>query len=166
MTATTQTACSRPVTGRMVLICLIAFFAVISLANGIMIRAALTTFGGVETGSAYQAGQTFKNEVAAARAQEARHWQVKVTLHRTDSQTLIEIEAVDASGRQLAGLEATASLHHPTDARADQSVAMTEDTSGHFRGSAGTALGQRDLLVEFTRDGERMFRSRNRIVLQ
>ena len=48
--------CQRPLTGRTVLICLIAFFAVVAIVNGIMIRAAISTFGGVETGSAYQAG--------------------------------------------------------------------------------------------------------------
>ena len=36
-----------------------------------MIRCAVTTFGGVETESAYQAGLAFKRETAAARAQDA-----------------------------------------------------------------------------------------------
>ena len=58
--------CQRPLTGRTVLICLIAFFAVISIVNGIMIRAAISTFGGVETGSAFQAGQAFKHDIEAA----------------------------------------------------------------------------------------------------
>ena len=48
--AANEPCCDRPLTGRIVLICLIAFFAVVSIANGIMIRAAVTTFGGVETG--------------------------------------------------------------------------------------------------------------------
>ncbi len=37
------------VTGRMVLICLVAFFAVVAGVNAVMIAAAVSTFGGVET---------------------------------------------------------------------------------------------------------------------
>jgi len=66
----------RPVTGRMVLFCLIAFFAIVALANGLLVRFALTTFGGLETASSYQAGFAFEREAAAARAQDERHWQV------------------------------------------------------------------------------------------
>ena len=55
----------------MVLICLVAFFAVVAGVNGIMIRAAVSTFGGVETGNAYQAGLAFAQEIAAVEAQDA-----------------------------------------------------------------------------------------------
>src|SRR5262245_50343208 len=94
----TGAACARPLTGRTVLICVVAFFAVISLVNGIMIRSAVSTFGGVETGSAYQAGQMFEREAAAARAQDARHWQVQANLRRTGNEAVLEIDARDAAG--------------------------------------------------------------------
>ena len=161
-----ENACPRQLTGRTVLICMIAFFAVISLVNAIMIRAAVTTFSGVETGSAYQAGQDFKYEAQAARAQEERHWQVKANVRGAGGRTLIEIDARDAAGQPLAGLEAVALLHHPTDRRADLTVALSEDTSGHFRGTAALLVGQWDVLIDLSRDGERVFRSRNRVVLR
>ena len=155
----------RPLTGRTVLICLVAFFGVVSLANAIMIRAALTTFSGVETGSAYQAGQNFKHETEVARAQEERHWQVRANVRPADGRTLVEIDARDAAGLPLAGLEATVQLQHPTDRRADQTVGVNEDTSGHFRGTAMPLAGQWDVLIDLSRGGERVFRSRNRVVL-
>src|SRR3954466_649213 len=99
MIAAGENACTRLLTGRMVLICLIAFFAVISIVNGIMIRAAFTTFGGVETGSAFQAGQTFKYDIEAARAQQSRHWQVKASVRRAGEGTVVEIDARDEVGR-------------------------------------------------------------------
>ena len=40
---------SRQLTGRMVLICLVGFFVVVAGVNAIMIAAAISTFGGVET---------------------------------------------------------------------------------------------------------------------
>ena len=161
-----ETACQRPLTGRTVLICLIAFFAVISIVNGIMIRAAISTFGGVETGSAYQAGKAFKLETDAARAQDERHWQVKASLRPAAGKTLIDIEARDAAGRSLAGLAAIAYLHHPASRRADQTVTLSEGPSGHFSATANPVAGQWDVLIELSRDGERVFRSRNRVVLQ
>ena len=42
-------AARRELTGRMVLICLVAFFAIVAGVNAVMIRAAVSTFGGVET---------------------------------------------------------------------------------------------------------------------
>ena len=79
MSAGERTRGGRPkeLTGRMVLFCLVAFFAVVAGVNAIMIRAAVSTFGGVETANAYQAGLAFAREIAEAAAQDALHWQVK-----------------------------------------------------------------------------------------
>jgi len=155
----------RPVTGRLVLFCLIAFFAVVSLANAILIRAAVTTFGGLETASSYQAGLAFSRESAAARAQDERHWQVKANVLPAAGVTTVEIDARDAAGQPLAGLQASASLAHPADRRADQIVHLSEPASGRFRGSVAPVSGQWDLVIELSGNGVRMFRSRNRVVL-
>ena len=156
----------RPVTGRMVLFCLIGFFAVVAGVNAIMIRAAVSTFSGVEATSRYQAGQSFAREADAARVQNRLHWQVQANLRAAEGKTLVEIDARDASGRPLSGLEATALLQHPTDRRADQTVALSEDASGHFGGEAGPIVGQWDVVIELSRDGARVFRSRNRVMLR
>jgi nitrogen fixation protein FixH len=155
----------RPVTGRMVLTCLIAFFAVVALANGILVRAAVTSFGGVETASSYQAGLSFAREIEAARAQDERHWQVKAKVLPGGGTTTVEIDARDAAGQPLAGLEANAQLAHPTDRRADRMVSLSEAAAGQFRGTTGPIAGQWDLVTELSRDGTRLFRSRNRLVL-
>src|SRR3954452_15293466 len=166
MIAASESTCTRPLTGRMVLICLVAFFAVISMVNGIMIRAAITTFGGVETGSAYQAGQDFKHEAQALRAQDALHWRVKASVRLAGGKTVVEIDASDAADRPIAGLAGTALRQRPTSSREDLAVALSEDSSGHFRGAAGAVVGQWDVLIELSRGGERIFRSRNRVVVQ
>ena len=61
----------RELTGRAVLIWLIGFFGLVFVVNGIMAKAAISTFGGVETQSSYKAGQMFEHEVALARAQDS-----------------------------------------------------------------------------------------------
>ena len=60
----------RQLTGRMVLLCLLGFFGVVFGVNGILIHEALSTFGGVDTESAYQAGRKFEQDVAMAKAME------------------------------------------------------------------------------------------------
>ena len=65
--STDKRAPARPLTGRTVLFCLIGFFSVVAGVNAVMIRAAVSTFGGVETSSSYQAGLAFAREAAAAQ---------------------------------------------------------------------------------------------------
>jgi nitrogen fixation protein FixH len=161
-----ETCGLRRVTGRTVLFSLIAFFGVISVVNGVMIHAAISTFGGVETASSYQAGLAFAHELEAAQSQEALHWKVDGKFHVTAGVTLLDIDARDAAGKPLSGLEARAWLSHPTDRRFDRDLTLREAPSGHFAATVGNAPGQWDLLIEFSRDGDRLFRSRNRVVLR
>jgi nitrogen fixation protein FixH len=156
----------RPLTGRAVLFCLLGFFGTVALANAILIRAAVSTFGGVETSSSYQGGLAFARNAAAARAQDDLHWQVKADVRPSGEAIVVEIDARDATGRPLTRLEASVMLHHPTDRRADQTVAVNEDAAGRFRGTGTRFAGQRDLLIELSRGGERLFRSQNRVILQ
>jgi nitrogen fixation protein FixH len=158
---------SREVTGRTVLICLVAFFAVVGGVNAVMIGAAVSTFGGVETDSAYRAGLAFAKETAAAQAQDSLHWDVKATLLPDgDGVTRLEVIARDAAGQRLRGLQAVARLAHPADRRADRDIPLIEDYAGTFGGTVEVAAGQWDLVIELTRDGEPVFRSRNRVRVQ
>src|SRR5208282_4105676 len=152
----------RELTGRMVLICFLGFFGVVFGANGLLVHKALSTFGGVETASSYRAGQLFERDVAMAKAQNAQHWQVEATVTpAADGSALLDIVAHDA-----AGMDATATFERPIDRRLDRSIAVSEDASGHFHGSAAISPGQWDLVIELSRQGERQFRSKNRIVLR
>jgi nitrogen fixation protein FixH len=154
------------ITGRMVFAGLVAFFAVVFGVNAIMIHAAISTFGGVETESSYRAGLAFANEMASAQAQDARHWNVTAQAALNGDTTRVEVTARDAAGRPLSDLAATAALVHPTDRRADHAVPLTSDGAGLFRGQTAAAAGQWDLVIELSRDGERLFRSKNRVWLR
>lgn len=157
----------RQVTGRTVLVWLVAFFAVVAGVNAVMITAAVSTFGGVETVNAYQAGLAFATEEAAAQAQEARHWRVSAKLRPQPGGTVaIELSADDTTDRPLRGLDARVALIHPANRRLDRSIAMQADGPGHFRGNAAAAPGQWDLVIDLARDGRRLFRSKERISLR
>jgi nitrogen fixation protein FixH len=157
---------TKEVTGRMVLICLVTFFAVVAGVNGIMIRAAVSTFGGVETANSYQAGLAFAREIAAVETQDALHWDVRAKVATSAGETALEVTATDASGNSLTGLEASARLVHPADRRLDHDVPLRAEAPGKFRGRADVAFGQWALVIELSRDGARLFRSRNQIFLR
>src|SRR5215813_820993 len=155
-----------PVTGRTVFLCLLAFFAVVGGANAILVRAAVSTFGGLETESSYQAGLVFAREEAQARSQDALHWRVDARFSTLrDGETRLVVDANDAAGRPLRGLTAAARLVHPADQRADRAIALHETRPGEFAGAAAVAAGQWELVLELARDGGRVFRSRNRVRL-
>jgi nitrogen fixation protein FixH len=149
----------------MVLVGLVAFFAAVAGVNAVMIWAAVSTFGGVETESSYQAGLAFARETAAVAAQDALHWRVQAKVSGSAGATLVEVVATDAAGSPVRGLQAEARLVHPNDKRADRLVALDEGAPGQFRGSSPPLVGQWALVIELTRERTRMFRSRNRVFL-
>jgi nitrogen fixation protein FixH len=156
----------KEVTGRMVLFGLVAFFGIVTAVNAVMIAAAVTTFGGVETESSYKAGLAFAREMIASREQAARSWQVSVRLaNASDTSNSVELRVRDAQGRPQAGLSAIVRLHHPTDRRADRIASVSETQAGLFRGTVSADPGQWDVVIELSRDGERVFRSRSRVTL-
>jgi nitrogen fixation protein FixH len=156
----------RQLSGWMVLLYLVAFFSVIFAVNGVMIYEALSTLSGVDTDSAYQAGRMFEQDVAMAKAQDARHWRVDATVTPAPDGARLNVTARDAAGQPLGGMEASAVFERPTDRRMDRSVDMVEDAAGRFHGNAAVAAGQWNLVIEISRQGQQMFRSVNRIVLR
>lgn len=155
----------RPLTGRAVLAMLVAFFAVVMVVNVFMMRAAISTFGGVDTPSSYQAGLVFKADEAAARAQAARDWNVTAHLSAIAGGDAIVIDVHDGDGRPVIGADLSVRLVHPIDERQDVDVAMQEIGGGAYRGAAPVELGRRILDIVVARNGETLFRSHNRIVI-
>ncbi len=156
----------RRLTGLMVLCYLVGFFAVVMGVNGVLIYEALSTLSGVDSKSAYQAGRMFEQDVAMAVAQDALQWHVEAKLRPSANGARLDIDARDAAGRPLASMDATATFERPTDRRLDRDVAVTEDAPGRFHGNAEIPPGQWDLVIELSRQGERQFRSKNRVILR
>lgn len=157
----------KPLTGRTVLLMLVAFFGVVVGVNMIMMRLAIRTLPGTEVDSAYSASLAYEKEIAAAHDQDARNWKVNAHIERApDGRATLQVEARDNSGMPMAGLKFRGRLERPTDRRADQSVGLSEVGSGIYRGSAPTIeAGQWDLVLEGDVAGQRMFLSKNRVLL-
>jgi nitrogen fixation protein FixH len=157
---------ARQLTGRRVLLYLVAFFGVVMGANGLMVYEAVSTLTGVDTESAYQAGRMFERDVTMAKAQDSRHWRVDAHVTPLLSGAQIEITARDEAGRPLTGMQASAAFQRPTDRHLDRDIALVEDSPGKFRGNAEIVAGQWELVIEISRHGEQLFRSKNRVVLK
>ena len=158
----------RVLTGRAVLIWLLAFFAVVFTANGVMMKFAIETMSGTEVDSSYRAGMNFNAEAQAARRQDERAWQVWANAARNgDGDAVVRIEARDKAGVPLTGLKFSAVLERPTDKRTDHRMTLAELQTGLYGGKAAdVAPGQWDLVLEADRAGERLFLSRTRVFLK
>lgn len=162
-----MTDSGKPLTGRTVLICLLAFFGVVIGVNLVMMKFAMDTLPGTEVDSAYRASLAFNSDIAAARAQERRGWQVNALVERkADGVALVAVEARDRNGAPVSGVGFTVRLARPTDKRADRIVALNERGSGSFRGvAAGIHPGQWDLVIEAEGASGRLFLSTTRLIL-
>lgn len=157
----------REVTGRTVLFSLVAFFALVMGVNAVMVKAATSTFGGVQTSSSYKAGLKFKQEIAAAEQQAALNWRVDGKLiHDKAGEAVLDIAVHDAKGEPVTGLAAVAHLEHPADARRDHEVPLSLIGAGQFHGVTAAPAGQWELVIDLERSGERVFRSRSRVTLK
>lgn len=157
----------RELTGKHVLFCLLGFFGVVFAINAVMIKAATSTFGGVETSSSYKAGLMFERDVARAVQQDALHWQVDGKLSRDRAgEAVLDISARDAKGAPLAGLTAQARLAHPADERLDHVIDLRPTGAGRFHGEAQARPGHWEVIVDLYRGEARVFRSRSRVTLQ
>lgn len=166
-TAPSGGTAARELKGWMVFVFMIAFFGVVIGVNAFMAHEALSTFGGVDADSSYRAGQMFERDVAMAKLQDARHWTVDAKITRTTGATAsLDIVARDRTGAPLTGLTATAEFARPTDRRLDRTVSIREDAPGRFHGSVALVVGQWELVIELARQGQRQFRSVNRVVIR
>lgn len=156
-----------PLTGRKVALMFLGFFAVVSGVNFVMIRAAVSTFAGLETKNSYQAGLIYEREIVAAAQQNERHWTVEANLRTTaDGPTSVFILARDRAGTPLSGLESEVRFIHPASSRRDVVLTAKETGAGLYQATVDDIHGNWTLDLILARDGKRLFRSTSRVTLQ
>ena len=156
----------RELTGRAVLVWLVAFFGVVFAVNAIMVKAATSTFGGVEVQSSYKAGLMFETEVARARAQDDLRWRVDGHVMRNAAgDAVLDVSVRDGQDKPVTGVTTEARLAHPADERLDRNIDLHSIGAGKFHGEVRAQAGRWDLIIDVARDGDRVFRSRSAITL-
>jgi nitrogen fixation protein FixH len=162
---TIRFAPAKELTGRKVLAMLVAFFGVVMVVNFAMMKAAISTFGGVDTKSSYEAGRMFEGEVSKAAAQTARDWQVSEHLTASGGEQVLSVDLSDAKGAPVTGVDVEATLAHPIDERKDVTVALAEVAAGAYRGHAVVPAGVWEINLLVVRGDEQLFRSKNRVIV-
>lgn len=154
-------------TGRHVLIGMIAFFAVIGAVNAVMIYLAINTMPGTQVKSAYEASQGFNRGLDAIAAQDKLGWQVDVATTGLHSGAPLNVHVRDRNGEAMAGLEVRVRVERPTDARLDRKLTLVETGGGRYSAALPELVaGQWTLIIEIFRGDTRRFVSERRIVLR
>jgi nitrogen fixation protein FixH len=158
----------KAISGKTVLAWLLGFFGVVFVANAIFIYLALGSFPGVVVESSYEAGQAYNEEIAAAKAQAELNWQVSSEFVRTSDQDgKLVVTAKDAQGTPLYGVALHALMRNPVHDDTDVKIDFTADGGGRYVGTVEKlADGNWTLILEIEQDGERKFRSENRIFVK
>jgi nitrogen fixation protein FixH len=158
---------ARPITGRFVLITFIAFFGVIAAVNAVMMTLAIRTMPGLDVTNGYVASQAMNSEIAAMRQQAERGWKADVSVVLRNGHASVGTHLKGQHGEPITGLAVTARLAHPALARADHHADLIEISPGSYRAEfSDIQPGAWTIVMEASRRGERVFASRNRVVLK
>lgn len=114
----------RQLTGRHVLIIVLACFGTIIAANLTMLFAATGTFPGLVVENSYVASQRWN---ARHAAQEALGW--RATAAWRDGRLIVDLQ--DAAGRPVEGVALRAVVGRPTVASEDQALALSPAADGY-----------------------------------
>lgn len=153
----------RPLTGKHVLAMFLAFFGVVIAVNMVMFRVATVSFSGLETDSAYRVGLAYNSQIEAARQQAALGWSVNA---KVDGERVV-IDVRDKNGTVVSGLEGDVILAWPADRRLDRKGVIVPREGALYEAQLDKALppGQWDVVVTLRKNGERVFLSKNRVIL-
>lgn len=145
----------------------VAFFGIIFSVDIGMAVLAIKTFSGVQTEKPYENGLAFNKEIANAEAQNARHWSVTENLAR-DADGIVTLKSSFKDDKNLAigGLDITATLKAPTDAKRDHVIVLDDRGGGLYEGKVQAPAGQWDVETIAKKNDDVVYRSVNRVILK
>lgn len=133
----------RILTGRQVLFGFLAAFAVVFVANGVMIYEAVSTFDGLEVANPYEKGREYNSDLNAMQAQETLGWTSTINLadngRKHDARLVVTF--VDKRGAPLKLLQIRAGFIRPVVGGMDQSKMMNETAPGRYEADFNLAAG-------------------------
>lgn len=116
------------ITGRKVLIAMLAFFGVVTAVDAVMIYQAVHTFGGIETSDAYRKGLAYNKRIASSAEQEALGWSQEVTLDAARGVLVVSLK--DRNGAGVEGLVVSANVGRPATNAFDQTLTLEDQGGG------------------------------------
>ncbi len=158
---------ARELTGRAVLVSLIAFFGVIFAVNIYFAVAATRTYTGVVSQEPYRKGLTYNKRIAADQRQADLKWNVDVDVGK-EGHAKLTFKAFD--NQPVTDLKVTATIGRPTTDTEDRTLTFSETLPGQYE-ATGAALGAGGWVIAAAAvptagsEGEPLYRLRKRLWL-
>ncbi|MBL8565721.1 MAG: FixH family protein [Hyphomicrobiaceae bacterium] len=118
------------ITGRHVLLGLIAFFGVVFAVNGVFLYQALSTHTGVVANEPYRKGLEYNQRIEADARQQALGWTVDLTV--PDHVGEVRAMMVDANKRPVTGLRLVGRVGRPSTGDLDRALEFKEASAGTY----------------------------------
>jgi nitrogen fixation protein FixH len=168
-----QEAAQRParrpfvLTGRHVLVMMVAFFTVVAGVNALMMTMAIRTMPGLDARNGYEASQRFNQEIARMDAQDRQAWKAELDLVSNDGSADIRLRISDGERAAVDGLVIMVRLLHPANRRLDREAALLAAGDGRYAARIpDIGHGAWTVAIRADRDGGVVFTSQNRILLK
>jgi len=146
---------TRELTGRGVLIYLVAFFGVIFAVNLYFGVVAVTTFRGEDDLKPYQEGIEYNQTLARRAEQEKLGWKAIFSVDRIGADKVhIAVTLKQADGSPEAGSGLLGEIRHPADESRDRTLHLVEVKAGDYEADVtGIGPGAWDLIVKTPENG-------------
>jgi nitrogen fixation protein FixH len=156
----------RELSGRGVLIWLLAFFGVILAVNVYFMGVAIRTFRGEDDLKPYQEGIDYNQTLARRAAQARLGWEASIDAVRTGPHTArLDVLLRGPDGSPVSHVGLAAEFRHPSDENRDRSTALREIGAGDYEGDLGSmTAGAWDVIVK-TSDPHVPFEATRRVWL-
>ncbi len=132
-----MTSARKPIgelTGRHVLIIIIAFFMSVIFANSIFITLAVRSFPGEQEKKSYLQGLAFNKRIAEREAQASLGWTAEISEASLKSGAVeVELLFTSASSAPISGLAVTGALVRPADDGDDHKLDFEQTGPGRYR---------------------------------
>ncbi|MFZ1106747.1 MAG: FixH family protein [Rhodomicrobium sp.] len=129
--AATQTQ----LTGKHVLVILLAALAVVGSVNATFIYFALSTGPGEERGASYETGLRYNGILSEEKSQEALQWRHRAQI---DKGSRLRVAIAGKDGAPIAGLAVAGTFSRPASSSGDVSLAFKEIDAGVYEAELGT----------------------------
>jgi nitrogen fixation protein FixH len=137
-------------TGRGVLLWLLAFFGVIIAVNVSFIVASINTFSGEDEREPYLQGIAYNHTLAERSQQEKLKWSATISASRLASGAVrVFVTIVDAQGLPQSQIRLSGELRHPADENRDHAIRLRDVGDGRYEADVkGVAPGAWDVIIE------------------
>ena len=155
----------RELTGRHVLLMLVAFFGITIAVNAIFITKAVESFTGEDVKRSYRQGLEYNQTIESREKQAELGWQVKTNLVEESGDTpRFIIRVTDRNDIPVRGLSIDGILKRPTDLAKDETIMFTERGDGKYDADLTLDKGQWILKATATQ-GEQAFRFEDSLLI-